>query len=178
VNNVYAQLAAQRHDALKTDGFEPERRTFLPTAEMRYRGQEHTVNVPMPGLSLTPEQIPGIIDSFNKVHQQQYGHSMMQDPIEIVTLRLRAVGLLPRPDLPKLDRSAGQVDAARKGAREVFVRENRAHVTYTVYDRMKLGAGDRIEGPAIIEEPSSTTMVHASDVLTVGDYGELVIQVG
>jgi len=178
VNDVYGQLSAQGNDALAHDGFEPGRRTFLPTAEMRYRGQEHTVNVPMPGLEITTEQIPTIVDAFNKVHQQQYGHSMMEDPIEIVTLRLRAVGLLPNPDLQKLERSSGSVDGARKGTRDVYVRENRGRVTYTVYDRMKLNAGDRIEGPAIIEEPSSTTMVHANDVLTVGDYGELTIQVG
>ncbi|MCC6617337.1 MAG: hydantoinase/oxoprolinase family protein [Anaerolineae bacterium] len=178
VNDVYAKLSAQGHDALAYDGFEPERRTFMPTAEMRYRGQEHTVNVPMPGLEITAEQIPGIVEAFNKVHQQQYGHSMMEDPIEIVTLRLRAVGLLPRPDLPMIERGSGSVDAARKGTRDVYVREQRARVTYTVYDRMKLGAGDSIHGPAIIEEPSSTTMVHANDVLTVGDYGELAIQVG
>ena len=132
----------------------------------------------MPGLEITTEQIPAIVDAFNKVHQQQYGHSMMEDPIEIVTLRLRAVGLLPNPDLQKLERSSGSVDGARKGTRDVYVRENRGRVTYTVYDRMKLNAGDQIEGPAIIEEPSSTTMVHANDVLTVGDYGELTIQVG
>ncbi|MCA9908146.1 MAG: hydantoinase/oxoprolinase family protein, partial [Anaerolineae bacterium] len=178
VNAVYAQLAAQGHEALANDGFEPEQRTFLPTAEMRYRGQEHTVNVPMPGLEITPDQIPGVIEAFNKVHQQAYGHSMMEDPIEIVTLRLRAVGVLPNPDLPQLERGTGQLDAARKGTRDVYVRENRARVTYTVYDRMKLGAGDRIEGPAIIEEPSSTTMIHTGDVLTVGAYGELTIQIG
>jgi N-methylhydantoinase A len=48
---------------------------------------------------------------------------------------------------------------------------------YAVFDRMKLGVGDCIDGPAIVEEPSSTTMVHTGDVLTVGTYGELVIDV-
>ncbi|MBL8131702.1 MAG: hydantoinase/oxoprolinase family protein [Anaerolineae bacterium] len=176
VNAVYAKLAAQGGEALAADGFDPERRTYVPTAELRYRGQEHTVNVPMPGITLTPDHVGGIIESFNTLHQQKYGHSMHEDPIEIVTLRLRAVGLLPRPSLPKWEIAAGQVAAARKGERNVYRRGTGWH-TYQVYDRFKLGAGDQVAGPAIVEEPSSTTMVHSGDTLLVGTYGELIIDV-
>ncbi|RMF79857.1 MAG: hydantoinase/oxoprolinase family protein, partial [Chloroflexi bacterium] len=178
VNNIYAQLVEQGHAALKADGFDAEQRSFVPTAELRYRGQEHTVNVPMPGLVLSSDDIPQIVERFNAVHQQQYGHSMMEDPIEIVTLRLRVIGLLPRPNMTKLDTATGDVDSARKGSRSVYIRDKNDHVEYSVYDRMKLAAGHRIDGPAIIEEPSSTTLVHESDVLTVGEYGELLIEVG
>jgi N-methylhydantoinase A len=176
LNAIYAKLAAQGHEALAADGFDADHRTFIPTAELRYRGQEHTVNVPMPSMTLTPEHAPAIVETFNTVHQQKYGHSMHDDPIEIVTLRLRAVGLLPRPDLPTLDRRGGDISAARKGSRNVYVRGG-GHVLYAVFDRMKLGVGDCINGPAIVEEPSSTTMVHTGDTLTVGAYGELVIDV-
>jgi N-methylhydantoinase A len=176
LNAIYATLAEQGHEALAADGFEPDRRTFIPTAELRYRGQEHTVNVPMPSLTLTPDHVSQIISSFNTLHQQKYGHSMHEDPIEIVTLRLRAVGLLPRPVLPKWEIEGGQVEAARKGERQVYVR-GAGWTLYQVYDRMKLGTGDSVAGPAIVEEPSSTTMVHRGDTLTVGAYGELLIDV-
>ncbi|MBK8020656.1 MAG: hydantoinase/oxoprolinase family protein [Chloroflexi bacterium] len=176
VNGVYETLAAQGGEALAADGFEPERQTYIPTAELRYRGQEHTVNVPMPGIQLTPEHVPVIVEAFNALHQQKYGHSMHDDPIEIVTLRLRAVGLLPRPSLPKWDIAGGQVAAARKGERAVYLR-GAGWQTYQVYDRFKLGIGDVIPGPAIVEEPSSTTMVHTGDTLSVGEYGELIIDV-
>ena len=177
INQIYADLVAQGTQSLAADGFESDKRKFLPTAELRYRGQEHTVNVPLPGVELSAGDIPTITDSFNKAHEQAYGHSMHEDPIEIVTLRLRAIGLLPRPDLQKIEKSSGDIEAARKGSRDVFVRAENAKVSYTVYDRMKLGAGDKIEGPAIIEEPSSTTMVHRGDKLTVGEYGELQIEI-
>jgi N-methylhydantoinase A len=178
VNAEYAQLVAQGKAALEVDGFADDQRTYIPTAELRYRGQEHTVNIPMPGVELNAEQIPQIVATFNTAHQQQYGHSMMADPIEIVTLRLRAVGLLPRPELPKMDAGSGNVESARKGNRQIYNRDQKTQIEYAVYDRMKLGAGDKINGPAIIEEPSSTTMVHDSDKLTVGSYGELQIEVG
>ncbi len=178
VNEVYATLHQQGEEALSADGFDADRRKYIPTAELRYRGQEHAVNIPIPSMNLTADDIPNIVNTFNAVHQQQYGHSMMKDPIEIVTFRLRAVGLLPRPDLPKIQQGSGNIDPAHKGNRQVYNRGRLGFVEYQVYDRMKLGAGDTIQGPAIIEEPSSTTMVHASDTLTVGEYGELQIEVG
>ncbi|MCY3835760.1 MAG: hydantoinase/oxoprolinase family protein [Anaerolineaceae bacterium] len=177
VNAVFGELADGGRSALQSDGFDAGSQQFLPSAEMRYRGQEHTVNIPLPGMSLSTDDIPEITRRFHEAHEQQYGHSMLGDPIEIVTLRLRAVGVLPRPDLAKVAAGTGNIDAARKGSRQVYLRELGQHQEYQVYDRMKLGAGDRIEGPAIIEEPSSTTMVHRGDVLTVGEYGELSIDI-
>ena len=177
INQMYADLVAQGSAALDADGFDGDNRQYLPTAELRYRGQEHTVNVPVPSFTLSADDVPTIVDTFNAAHQQAYGHSMHEDPIEIVTVRLRAVGLLPRPDLPKIAAGTGNIEAARKGSRDVYNRTQRAGVSYAVYDRMKLGSGDRIMGPAIVEEPSSTTMVHSGDVLTVGEYGELQIEI-
>src|SRR5713101_6441557 len=67
---------------------------------------------------------------------------------------------------------------ARKGNRSVYQPALDTAVNYTVYDRGRLLCGDQINGPAIIEEPSSTTVLHGGDVVTVGQYGELVIEVG
>ena len=177
VSQVFAELANQGQAALASDGFGEEQQQFLPSAEMRYRGQEHTVNIPLPGVTLSAEDIPLITERFHAAHLQQYGHSMMQDPIEIVTLRLRAVGLLPRPELARAEAGTGDLAAASRGTRMVYDRASRAEIEYQVYDRMKLGAGDSLSGPAIVEEPSSTTMVHGGDELTVGEYGELQIRV-
>ena len=176
-NQVYTELAAQGQAALASDGFGADQQQYLPSAEMRYRGQEHTVNIPLPGVTLSTEDIPLITERFHAAHLQQYGHSMMQDPIEIVTLRLRAVGLLPRPDLARADSGSGDLAAASRGSRMVYDRASSSEIEYQVYDRMKLGAGDSLSGPAIVEEPSSTTMVHTGDTLTVGEYGELQIRI-
>jgi N-methylhydantoinase A len=98
-----------------------------------------------------------------------------------VTLRLRAVGLLPRPRLPKIASGTGRVEAARKGERPVYrpgLTQREYQAGYAVYDRLRLHRADRIAGPAIIEEPTSTTLLHAGDALTVGEYGELVLTIG
>jgi N-methylhydantoinase A len=178
INEIYAGLLSRGQQALADDGFDDKHRAFIPSAEMRYQGQEHTVNVRMPGQQLgSDDDVARVVDDFNAAHQRQYGHSMMDDPVEIVTLRRRALGLLPRPDLPRIGAGTGDVDNARKGVRPVYRYEAGEHVDYLVYERDRLLGGDRIEGPAIVEEPSSTTVFHAGDVLTVGEYGELVIDI-
>jgi N-methylhydantoinase A len=125
----------------------------------------------------TSEAIAHLARDFNIAHMTQYGHSM-DDPVEIVTLRVSAIGMLPRPTLPTIAQGAGAPRAARKGTRAVYQAARDGYENYVVYDRGRLLAGDRIDGPAIVEEPSSTTVVHAGDVLTVGKYGELMIQIG
>ena len=174
VDTLFSELVEQGAAALTRDGFDDEHRTFIPTAEMRYLGQEHAVTVPLPGPTLASADIGAIVRTFNEAHQRQYGHSM-DDPVEIVTLRLRAVGLLPRPDIPRLELTAGSVDGARKRARPVYRADERAWADYAVYDRALLPAGAELSGPAIVEETSSTTVMHAPDSMTVGEYGELVI---
>ena len=172
VNALFAGLLAEGEAALSADGFDESRRLFLPVAELRYVGQEHTVALPLP----TPriEHTDRIVEAFNAAHDRQYGHSMA-DPIEIVTVRVRAVGLLPKPELPRL-KAAGGAEDALKGVRPVFRSEAGARIDYPVYDRSRLGAGATIEGPAIVEEPSSTSVIHTGDGLSVGPFGELVIE--
>ena len=177
VNEIYAALLTQGQEALNKDRIAEAQRQFLPMAELRYMGQEHAVNIPMPGHQLSVADVAKITANFNAAHQQQYGHSMT-DPVEIVTLRLRAVGLLPQPDLAKIAEGSDQADQARKGTRAVFQPDLAETVTYIVYDREQLLAGNRIDGPAIVEEPSATTIIHQGDLLRVGEYGELVIEMG
>lgn len=176
MNDIYSELLERAQDALVADGFDEEHRSFVASAELRYQGQEHTVNLTMPGYKLEASQVESIVGDFNDAHHRQYGHSM-EDPVEIVTLRLRAMGLLPRPDMPKVEKGKRDTKTAEKGTRQVFRHETGKQEEYTVYDREKLMAGNQIKGPAIVEEPSSTTVLHVGDTLTVGDYGELVIDI-
>jgi N-methylhydantoinase A len=177
VNQVYTNLTTQGQEALTRDGFSAEKRAFVRSADLRYQGQEHTVKIPLPERDLTAADLPRIADDFNASHLTHYGHRM-DDPVEIVTLRVSAVGLLPRPQLPTIDKGSGEVRAAAKGSRPVYQPVLDRPTDYAVYDRGRLWWGDRVDGPAIIEEASSTTVLHAGDGMMVGRYGELVIEIG
>jgi N-methylhydantoinase A len=174
LNNMYTSLIQRGSELLARDGFPKARQRFFCSAELRYQGQEHTVNAPLAGQRLTAPDLPRIADAFHAAHLAHYGHRM-HDPVELVTVRVSAVGLLPLPTLPA---GHGKTQDARKGVRRVyqFVREE--YVSYVVYDRGRLFAGDCLEGPAIVEEPSATTVLHEGDVMTVGRYGELNVTVG
>jgi N-methylhydantoinase A len=177
ISDIYADLMRRGQEALARDGFRAKDHMFVRSAELRYQGQEHTVNVPVPGSDLTADDIAKIAEAFNAAHLVHYGHRM-EDPVEIVTLRVSAIGLLPRPTLPLLAKGTGNTHKARKGSRPVYQPLRDDFADYTVYERGRLLHGDRVDGPAIIEEPSATTVLHADDVMTVGQYGELVIEVG
>lgn len=174
VNRLYADLVRRGQAALQADGFEPQERRVVRSAELRYQGQEHTVNLPLPEHDLSAADLSALADAFNRAHAEQYGHRM-DDPVELVTLRLRAVGLLPRPSLPTVAAHSGPLEAAYKGRRTVYQPALGRPLDYAVYDRLRLGAGAELTGPAIVEEPTSTSLVHPGDSLRVGEYGELCI---
>ena len=174
VNRLYADLVRRGQAALQTDGFEPQERRVVRSAELRYQGQEHTVNLPLPEHDLSAADLSVLADAFNRAHAEQYGHRM-DDPVELVTLRLRAVGLLPRPSLPTVAAHTDPLEAAHKGHRTVYQPALGRPLDYAVYDRLRLGAGAELVGPAIVEEPTSTTLIHPGDSLRVGEYGELRI---
>ncbi len=177
VNQLYAALFQQGKVALHQDGFAPHDQAFVRSAELRYQGQEHTVNLALPEHDLTPADTASIAQAFNQAHATQYGHRTA-DPVEIVTFRLRAMGLLPRPSLPKVEAGTGNIEQAQKGNRAIHQPPLGQTRDYVVYNRLMLRRADRIMGPAIIEEPTSTTILHAGDSMTVGEYGELVITIG
>ncbi len=175
INGIFAELSSRGHDALEKDQIDPARRRLIPMAELRYQGQEHTVNLVFPTVELGPGDKEKIELLFNAAHEKQYRHSM-GDPIQIVTLRLRAVGLLGRPNLPKPDMDTAAPSS--NNSRNIYRSETGAREPYVIYDREVLRAGMQIRGPAIIEEPTSTSVIHKGDNLIVGSYGELQVSIG
>lgn len=176
VNRILQALVQEAATALDTDGIARERQRFERMAEMRYIGQEHAVTLSLPGHDLGPRDLPDIMERFNALHDRQYGHRM-DDPAEVVTLRLRAIGLLPRPQIPRLDEARNDAVPQAKDVRHVMIRPDSGSVPFPVYARADLGAGISLAGPAIVEEPACTTVLPAGDHLTVGRYGELQIRI-
>ncbi len=176
VNRIHQTLWQEAAAALRADGIAPGRHRFERMAEMRYRGQEHAVTLPWPGQDLSPADLPGIIERFGREHHRQYGHRM-DDPVEIVTLRLRATGLLPKPPIPLMPTGAAVPVPPVQRTRAVMLPDFPAGRAFPVYARADLRVGHSLAGPAIVEEPTCTTVLQAQDHLTVGRHGELHIAV-
>ena len=169
---LYADMEAEAGAALAEEGFSTERRAFSRVVAVRYSGQEHSVTVDYPGGGVDPRE--AIREEFDRLHLRQYGHTM-DDPIEITTLRLHAVGIVDKPDLPQLAaRTPGE--SFPTGTRTVTLPDD-SEAQYALVAREDLLAGDVIEGPAVVTEHTATTVLHAGDHLEVGSYGELVISI-
>jgi N-methylhydantoinase A len=155
------------------EGLGPEQVTFVRSADMRYAGQEHTVNVP---LSEGTNGGGGDVDRrFHELHDQLYTFRLAS-PIEFVNFRLTGFGAVRKPELARISAN-GVAQAALKGTRDVDFDELGRQES-RIYERSRLGAGIELEGPAVIEEPAASTVVFPGQRLRVDEYGNLIVETG
>ncbi len=145
-------------------------------ADMRYVGQEHSVTVDLPTHLFSKQDRAGIKARFDSVHDLRYGTCAPEERSEIVSLRVTVTGVLIKPTLNVIKPTKDDpIAAAHRGKRQVrfgsSVRET------DTWDREKLFKGHTIEGPALIEEHASTTVLHPGDTLEVDQYGNLIVTV-
>lgn len=170
----FAELAEQAEAALEREGIAPERRALVHSVDMRYEGQEHTLTIPLDASFLAAPDPAALRRVFDERHSVAYGYSMA-DPAEVTAYRIRAVGALDKPRRPVLERGGTDSAHARTGERRALHRESGGELDWAIYDRDLLQAGNRLDGPAIVEEAAATTLVAPGQTLEVDDLGNLVI---
>src|SRR5262245_10617516 len=138
-------------------------------AEMRYAGQRHNIKVPISGVA----DAAGVRRAFDRDYKRRYGHADLKATAELQALHLSAIARLRRPALARLHRPQG--GSAARGVREVYFGEGGGAIEAGVYDRTALVPGFRGEGPALIEEYGSTTLVWPGDRFEIGELGEIRI---
>jgi N-methylhydantoinase A len=177
IEKVYRALEQQGRDALATTSVKPQKIEVKRAADMRYVGQEHAVTVDLPIAVFKRKDRDAIKRHFDEQHAQRYGTSAPQERAEIVSLRSTVTGLMRKPPQRKIARGQkAPAKAASSGKRKVYY-GGKWHLTPT-YRRDALAAGNRIKGPALIEEYASTTVLMPGDVMEVDALGNLVIAVG
>ena len=145
--------------------------TYEGRIDLRYLGQEHSVTVPVETTGVT---IKSILADFHDAHEKTYTFRLDDTPVEFVTYRLAASARVPRPELKKLGPEGRSLEAALKKPRTVDFSEDGQHKT-EIYERDKLPVGAMLEGPLIVEEATSTTLVYPSQQLRVDEFGFLHI---
>ena len=164
-----AQLEEQAEAGLVEGGFAPEVRLIERSAEMRYFGQEHSLEVSIDGVASLEE----LRARFDDAHSRRYGHAMA-DPVQLVHLRVRGIGREAKPELPEIAERDG-VGPEPKGARDAYCFAAGGSVPFTVYDRDDLCAGDVLAGPAIVEEATTTIIFFSDQTATIDKFGQIVI---
>ena len=176
-SRIYKELEDQGRAAIAATRVKPQKITIKRAADMRYVGQEHPVTVDLPLNVFAKEDRAAIKRHFDELHLVRYGTSAPQEPAEIVSLRTTVTGVMQRPPQDKIKRgSATPPRAAATGKRKAFF--GKGFVTTPTFARAVLLAGNRITGPALIEEHGSTTVLWPDDRLSVDPYGNLIITIG
>ena len=171
----FADLRGRGERRLDAEDVPPDRRRYERTADLRYVGQSFELSVPVPSGEIDGDALDSVVAEFHERHERRYGHADPEEPVELVTLRLRARGRVETPDL---------APPAVEGSAEDAVREVRT-VTYDgddreteIYDRSKLPPETAFDGPAVVEGPESTAVVHPGQTVEVDSDGNLVVETG
>jgi N-methylhydantoinase A len=175
VEDAYLQMEAQGQETLQQEGMAPGDMVFLRQVDMRYVGQSYELTVTLPEGELTSAAIAQIVSQFHQEHDRAYGYSAPTEPVEFVNLRLSAIGRIAKPRLREVAGRGTDAASARKGTRQVYFAESGGYVECVIFDRYRLGKGCTIEGPAIVEEIDSTTVIHPGYRAEVDRFGNLIL---
>ena len=143
--------------------------------DMHYVGQTHTVQVRLPARldgGAKPADEAAVRAAFEAAYLNQFSRLLPGVPVRIVTLRTAAIGRRPHFDLKALAPISGGEDARRGTRRAWFDDEWRETA---IFSRLDLAVGERVEGPAVLEQPDATTIVDPGLVAEVDAYGNLVV---
>jgi N-methylhydantoinase A len=171
---IYRKLERDAIDTLKRDGIAPDQIRIVREADLRYAGQSMVVRVRAPAGAIDAGFVGELADAFHAAHAKAFGYSYQgQQRIELVNFAVSGFGVIDRPLLPTLPAEhAGR--AAPRATRRVFF--DGAWRETPIFDRAELGAGARIDGPAVVEEFGSTTVVFPQQSLTVDPHGILIVR--
>jgi N-methylhydantoinase A len=173
LTGIWRELEERLRATFAEDGVRPDTLAFARSADMRYAGQEHTVNVPIPGGELGEVERDEIARRFHDLHEQLYTFRQAS-AVEFVNFRLTGFSTVSKPELRAIA-SNGKVSPALKGTRDVDFDELGRHES-RIYERSLLGAGAELEGPAVIEEPAASTVVFPGQRLRVDALGNLIVE--
>jgi N-methylhydantoinase A len=178
MEKIYRALEQEGRAAIAGTSVKPQKIAIKRAADMRYVGQEHAVTVDIPLTVFARRDRDAIKRLFDAMHELRYGTCAPAEPAEIVSLRSTVSGIMRKPPQAKIKRgSATPPKAAFAGKRPVNLGERGGFRATPTYRRSGLLAGNKIKGPALIEEHASTTVLMSGDAMTVDPYGNLSIAV-
>ncbi|HTZ01221.1 MAG TPA: hydantoinase/oxoprolinase family protein [Xanthobacteraceae bacterium] len=170
---IYAGLESDAVATLERDGIPASRIRLVREADIRYLGQSMEVRVPAPSGKVDAGFIAGAIDAFHAAHLKAFGYNYDgQQRVEIVNFCVSGFGLIERPVIPRLGGKTAVKPPHR--TRPVYFAGTFRDVP--IYDRSQLSAGVHLDGPAIVEEFGSTTVVFPGQSLSVDEHGILVVR--
>jgi N-methylhydantoinase A len=171
VNATFTQLEAQAYDDLRRDGFTDKEIRIERALDMRYAGQGYEIT-----LSCTANETAALTElrqRFDAEHKRQFGHMAPDEPVEVVSYRVRGIGFVPPVTMPKFTAQGLKLSHALREMRQV--RLDGKTVSCPVYQREKLDVGLTLRGPAILDQFDCTTVICAGQLARVDEWKNLIV---
>jgi len=177
IEKVFGHLEQVCEQNRRGVGITQTRLRIHRSTEMRYVGQAFELEVPFPEGKgrITKDIIRNVIERFHNVHQSIYQHSHPGDPVEFIAYRV-VFSQEPEP-MPTFSELTPGAEATPKGTRLAYFDEYNDYVDIPLYERAALVAGQKIKGPAIVEQEDTTTVIYPVQQADVDDWGNLILAV-
>ncbi|WP_439402497.1 hydantoinase/oxoprolinase family protein [Bradyrhizobium sp. DASA03068] len=176
IEQVFAETEEQARAQFTAEDIEACRIRFLRYGNFRYQNQEHTTELLIAAGQLTDERLSEIGTSFHETYEREYTYRL-DAPVEMVGIHLVAFAEADKLTMRKRQATGAPTEAALKGHRNVDYALEGVHRA-AIYDGGKLEPGMTFNGPAIVEDPSSTVVIHPGNRVEMDGYGNIHIQLG
>ena len=173
---AFAELDAQADAWFDGEGIAPNARRTVRTVDMRYAGQNYELAVAVPDGPATAATLDALAAGFADAHRRIYGFAAEGEAVQLVTFRVEAAGVVRKATFQPQPDAGPDAAAAVTGTRPVWLPEAGGFVPCSVYDRDLLRAGNRIAGPAIVEQMDATTVVLPGMTATVEPFLNLLLE--
>jgi N-methylhydantoinase A len=173
--DAFRTLRAQAEAWFDTEGIAPAARSITRTVDMRYAGQNYELPVPLPEGEIGAVSLETLSVGFAAAHQRLYGFVAEDEPVQLVTFRIEAAGVVPKASFQPQPDAGPDASGAVVARREVWLPEAGGFISCPVYERDRLRPGNCVAGPAIIEQMDATTLVLPDMVARVEPYLNLVL---
>ncbi len=173
IEAVFAESEARARAQFEAEGVDPKRIRFLRYGKFRYQNQEHTTEVLIDDGRITDARLAGIEKAFHETYEREYTYRL-DAPVEMVGIHLVASAEVGKLTMRKRESSGAEASTALKGRREVDYALEGVH-TADIYDGTKLEPGMAFAGPAIVEDPGTTVVVHPGNRVEVDGFGNIHI---
>ena len=172
---IYRELEGEATQWLDAESVPVDRRESARFADLRYAHQGFEVTVELQGSKVDSATLDATIQSFHREHDRLFGFSLDQ-PVEIVTVRVTARGQLESAGMASLARGLGSPGESLLGQRQVYFEDTGGFVPCGIYDRAKLAPGSTVDGPAILENIDSTVVIDPGWRARIDEYGNCIMR--
>jgi N-methylhydantoinase A len=175
IDRIFGELEAAGIRHLEADGFGADRIAVRRSLDMRYVGQVHECTVEVGNFRIDSGTIGQVIEAFHKRHEELYTYAERHNAVEVVNIESTLSGLVDKPPARNLP-AGGDPDAAITARRAAIFSADGTPTEVPVYDGTRLGAGDRVAGPAIVEEPTTTIVIEPGWTADLHETGSYVLR--